>query len=133
MTKPIANPYGKNATHKVVGRISDSDFAYITTLLPNCPGKQDIIVSQLYKKLVDELRKQPALEPAWNNAHPTFTHVLSLLERCNFGDAPRRTRSRNVSGGTDAVHTKVRNTPVKRAKSKGRNDNNGEKAKEGEE
>ena len=92
----LVNPYNpdgyKDDLQKIAGRVSPEDYSYLRKLFPCGTGMQDKIVSILFKKLIDELRRlelDPATDAAWSVFHPNYLLLHRLLDGCNFGNIER--------------------------------------------
>jgi hypothetical protein len=137
----LTNPYNPSGSrwldnHKISGRISQDDFYWFKGKFPfGCTGIVDKVVANLFKKLIDELRKIDRTEPfdpAWSVDHASYRILedvferLTVMERRAFGEysvgGPVVTQ--HESGGVNGVRSEVQPPevvgPVKEGKPKTR-------------
>lgn len=89
----LTNPYNPGGHSedllKIAGRVSPEDFFYFKKLFPIGTGMQDKIISNLFKKLIDELRRRnldPTTDAAWSVYHPNYLLLTRLLDGVTFPD-----------------------------------------------
>lgn len=119
-TYSISNPYPPgSAEHRVSGRVSSSDYAYLKRLLPAANGIIDATISTFFSRFITALRNQEIqngqpFEPAFEPLHPTVLIYESVVERCSFGESGGdATSSQHVERGTSSIHpTEQSPTPV---------------------
>ena len=134
----ITNPYPHAApgdqNHKVTARVSVHDYQFIKKLFPMTVGLSDKVISNLYKKLIDELRRihsESPLEAAWELNHSTHTVLATLLGNCSFrASSPGGTPgSPNDTRGVGGLHQPVQRAPRERTNSKGSSSKRGSNAR----
>src|SRR5204862_1715119 len=102
----LTNPYPDENKHFVTARVGAEDYFYLKRLLPMTVGMTDKILSTLYKKFVDELRKLEPLEQAWYVESPTHAVVDRLLnefQRCPAGRVVGQESPRDDARGVDGI------------------------------
>lgn len=115
----ISNPYkreGTTAAHlkKVSADVDPIDYAFFKRKFPNgCTGITDKLISTLYKKFIDELRRldsDPSVpfDICFYSDSPGYTLLDSVLEGVQFGQHARRESGPDVSGGASGIHQEVR-------------------------
>ena len=100
------------------------DYQFLFKLYPMTVGLSDKVISNLYKKLIDELRRihaESPLEPAWELNHSTHTVLTTLLGNCSFGtSALEEPRVHQMTPeGTGSLHQPVQRAPRERTNTKG--------------
>ncbi len=127
----IKNPYTTDQKdHYVTARVAAEDYFFLKRLFPMTNGISDKVISILYKKFIDELRKFHAdtpLEQAWYVESDTYIRVGELLkqfQRCAVGLPSGTERPRDESGTADGLHQTVLSSsvvsPDKKSHAKGR-------------
>jgi hypothetical protein len=132
----LNNPYNPlgiqwSENHLIQGRISQEDFFFLKRKYPYYPGLVDKIVSNLFKKVIDELRKRDSetyIETALyidDDSYRILDDViasLQVLERRAIGEhsAGGDSATQYVAGGTDGVHPEVQRPAQQRTDTKGR-------------
>jgi hypothetical protein len=132
----LSNPYPDENKHFVTARVGSEDYFFLKRLFPMTTGLTDKIISTLYKKFVDELRKlciEQPLEQAWYVESPTHVVVGQLIaefQRCPTGRSSGQESARDVAGGTDGIHQTVQRPKVERTDAKGSTKGRGRSKKE---
>lgn len=122
MNPHIPNPYNPNGddrwndNHKVVARVSQDDYFFLKKRFPMLTGLTDKVVSTIYKKLIDELRRIDSvtpIEPAWAITDPSYLVLRGVLERCSFGvsDSGGDAGAQHAERRTDGIHQTVHSAP----------------------
>src|SRR5215831_14716092 len=112
----LQNPYGDLAEHKVSCRVDPQDYAYFQSHFPMLVGKTDKILSTLYKKFIDELRRrnpEPAYFIGLDNGFEVLDEIVAsfgIVERCTTGsvDSGGNAGAQHDQRGTDGVCETVR-------------------------
>ena len=105
----LTNPYPDENKHFVTARVGAEDYFYLKRLLPMTVGMTDKIISTLYKKFVDELRKldsEQPLEQGWYIGSPTRVVIEQLLtefQRCSTGRVVGQESPRDDAGRIDGI------------------------------
>lgn len=116
----LQNPYNPlgiqwQENHLVQGRVSQDDFFFLKQKFPYYPGLIDKIISTLFKKVIDELRKrdqEQRVETALYIDDPSYRildEIVTGVERRSTGSDSARggSTTQHVSGGTDSIHPEV--------------------------
>ena len=115
----IDNPYKREGKTKselkpVVGDVSPLDYAFFKSKFPcGCTGITDKLVSTLYKKFIDELRRidaQSPITPSFYVTDPGFALLDDLIAR--FGVHVGSESGRDVERGASGVREEVRSDAV---------------------
>lgn len=126
----LQNPYNPlgiqwQENHVIHGRVSQEDFFFLKQKFPYYPGLVDKIVSNLFKKVIDELRerdRQTHIDTALYIDDPSYRILdaivtgLSIMERRPTGNdsAGGDSATQYVTGGVDGIHTEVQRPTVER-------------------
>ena len=124
LTNPYPTALPGDQNHKVTARVSAHDYQFLKKLFPMTVGLSDKVISSLYKKLIDELRRihaESPLEAAWELNHPTHAVLTTLLGNCSFGASSLggTSSASDDTGGTGSLHQPVQRAPRERTNTKG--------------
>jgi hypothetical protein len=126
----LQNPYNPlgiqwQNNHLIQGRVSQEDFFFLKQKYPYYPGLVDKIVTNLFKKVIDELRKRDSetrIETALYIDDPSYRILddiisgLEVMERRTTGEhsVGGDITSQHDSRGVDGVHPTMQRTTVER-------------------
>ena len=132
----LQNPYNPSGVHwadnhLVQGRVSQEDFFFLKRKFPYYPGLVDKVISTLFKKVLDELRKIDSevpfdtalyIDDASYKVLDDVIERLQVVERCSVGEdsVGGPITPQDDTGGTDSVHSEVQRAEVVSAVEKGR-------------
>ncbi len=132
----LSNPYNPlgiqwQDNHLIQGRVSQEDFFFLKQKYPYYPGLVDKIVSNLFKKVIDELRtrdSQTHIDTALYIDDPSYRILdeivagFTCVERRPAGEhsVGGPTPSQHESGGLDGVHPEVQRPAEQQPDTKGR-------------
>jgi hypothetical protein len=135
----IKNPYHTDKItwkelQEVKGYVSPNDVAFLKTKFPWLVGGTDKLISNLYKKLIDELRRIDSItpiEPAWTIDHPSHDILAGVIERCSFGKPVGQASPRDEQRGVGGVREEVRSDEKLGPDTEGRTPKRGRKSRSG--
>ncbi len=132
LTNPY-NPYRvqQSENHSLHARVSQDDFYFLKQKFPYYPGLIDKIVSNLFKKLIDELRKRDReihIETALYIDDPTYRILddviagFQIVERRTVGEhsVGGPTPPQHDAGGSNSVHPEMQRPAEQQSDTKGR-------------
>ena len=123
------NPTPGQEHQKICGRVDPQDFRFLKRLVPYTFGISDIVVSQLFKKFIDELRKLDRDTPFGPTLHVgdgNYLAVERILDQCNFfgghsGQESRPDGERGADGIRETMRASAEQRPDETRSVKGRN------------
>ncbi len=137
LTNPY-NPYRvqQSENHSLHARVGQEDFYFLKQKFPYYPGLIDKVVSNLFKKVIDELRRRDS-ETHINTAlyidDPSYRILddviagFTCMERRTVGEHSLdgqedggRAAPQHESGSVDRVHPEMQRSPEQQPDTKGR-------------
>ena len=132
----LTNPYNPSGVqwsdnHFVQARVSQEDFFFLKSKFPYYPGLVDKVISTVYKKVIDELRRIDRETPfdtalyiddASYRILDDVIASLQIVERRSTGDYSIGGTStpQHDAGGTDSVRPEVQRAEVVSTDTEGR-------------
>jgi hypothetical protein len=132
----LTNPYNPSgvqweSNHTVQARVSQEDFYFLKRKFPYYPGLVDKVISTIYKKVLDELRRIDLETPfdtalyiddeSYNVLDDVITR-LQVMERRTIGDdsVGGAVAAQHDAGGIDSIHPEVQRPEIERPVKEGR-------------
>lgn len=122
---PLSYPYPPpppgQTHHLLQTRIPETDYRFLKRLLPYVDGLNHIILSNLVKKFIDELRKLDSvskLEPTLYPGDPTHILIERVLDGITFRPVGSESGA-DDERGTGGVREEMRGPTKQRTESKG--------------
>lgn len=115
----INNPYKRSGAlardmKKVSADVDPQDYAFFKRKFPSgCTGITDKLISTLYKKIIDELRRLDSdpnvpFDLSFYSHSDGYVLLDAVICGIQFGQHAGRTGGSNVSGGVSGIHQEVR-------------------------
>lgn len=108
----ITNPYNPlgiqwQDNHLINARVGQEDFFFLKQKFPYYPGLIDKLVSNLFKKTIDELRRrdqEQRIETALYIDDPSYRILDDIIGSLSFGVERRSVGEYSVGGPTPTQH-----------------------------
>lgn len=115
----------------VNARVGQEDFYFLKQKFPYYPGLVDKVISNLFKKVIDELRRRDSethIETALYIDDPSYRILddviasLQVVERRTTGEHSigGDSSTQHVTGGTNSIHSTVQRSSEQRTDAEGR-------------